>query len=84
MTITIDEAVTAADREVDVVDLDDVLGRLAAIDERKGRVVELRLFAGSTIDETAAALGVSPTTIEGDWRVAKAWLRAELATEATA
>lgn len=65
-------------RDVDVVDLDDALTALAAIDERQTRIVEMRFLAGMTIEETAAALGVSPRTVELDWRMARAWLRERL------
>jgi RNA polymerase sigma factor (TIGR02999 family) len=60
--------------EVNLVALDDALATLAALDERRGRVVELRFFGGLTIEETAAVLDVSPETVMRDWRVAKAWL----------
>lgn len=72
----IDEAGAAA---VDLVDLDDSLRRLAGLNERHARVVELRIFGGLTIDETAAELGVSHDTVEKAWFMAKAWLRTELA-----
>lgn len=51
------------------------LDRLAKADPRRYRVVELRFLGGLTTDETAAALGVSPRTVEGDWRVARLWLQ---------
>ena len=59
---------------VDMVALDEALNELAAMDERLCQVVELKFFAGLTIDECADALGVSPATIERDWAVAKTWL----------
>jgi RNA polymerase sigma factor (TIGR02999 family) len=59
---------------VEVLALDEALTGLACLDERAGRVVELRFFAGLTIAETAEALGVSAPTVERDWTVAKAWL----------
>jgi RNA polymerase sigma factor (TIGR02999 family) len=64
----------ASPNVVDVLALDGALAELAALDERLCRVVELKFFAGLTIDETAAALDVSRATIERDWTVAKAWL----------
>lgn len=64
---------------VDVVALDDALARLTALDERQGRIVELRFLAGLTVEETAGVLGVSPRTVELDSRLARAWLRRELA-----
>jgi RNA polymerase sigma factor (TIGR02999 family) len=59
---------------VEVLALDEALTSLASLDERAGRVVELRFFAGLTIAETADALGVAAATVERDWTVAKAWL----------
>lgn len=63
---------------VDLIDLDDALGRLAALSERAAKVVELRFFGGLSMGEAAAALGVSPRTAADDWAVARAWLRREL------
>jgi RNA polymerase sigma factor (sigma-70 family) len=62
-----------------VVALDDALQSLAAFDERKSRLVELRFFGGLSIEETAEVLGVSPGTVMRDWTLAKAWLRREMA-----
>ena len=59
--------------------LDEALDRLAERAERAARVVECRYFAGLTIDETAAALGVSDGTVKADWRAARAWLLRQLA-----
>jgi len=64
--------------EVDLVALDDALTRLTALDERQGRIVELRFLAGLSVEDTAAALGVSPRTVELDSRLARAWLRRAL------
>lgn len=74
----IDIEVTA---DVDMIALDDALNELAQLDERKARVVELRFFAGLTVEEVAHVLGVSKTTVEGDWRMARAWLSKELAED---
>ena len=63
---------------VDVLSLNDALNRLAAEDARKAQVVELRYFAGCTIQETAEALGIGTATVEREWRFARAWLRADL------
>ena len=68
---------------LDVLALDAALQRLADLDARKARVVELRLFAGMTMDEVAEALAVSKRTAEGDWAFARAWLRGELDASAT-
>jgi RNA polymerase sigma factor (TIGR02999 family) len=64
---------------VDVLALDDALARLGALDPGKARLVELRYFAGLSIAEAAAALGVSPATVSREWAVARMWLRRELA-----
>ena len=68
--------------DVDLVGLDEALDRLAAVDERKVRTVELRFFAGLPIDETAAVLGVSSATVKRDWELARAWLHREMAGDA--
>ena len=64
--------------QVDAIDLENALEKLAVIDERRSRVVELRFFGGLTNVEVAEVLGVSAATIEGDWRFARAWLSREL------
>jgi RNA polymerase sigma factor (sigma-70 family) len=58
--------------------VNEALERLERFDARKAEVVMLRYFAGMTIDETADALGVSPRTVDGDWRFARAWLHRAL------
>jgi RNA polymerase sigma-70 factor (ECF subfamily) len=78
--ITLGDA-TAAVVEPDAVDvlaLDEALARLAIMDPRKARLVELRYFAGLSIPEAAAALGVSQATVIREWAVARMWLRREL------
>jgi RNA polymerase sigma factor (TIGR02999 family) len=64
--------------EVDLTELDDALTRLGGLDERMARIVELRFFAGLTVDEVAHVLGISRRTVEREWRVAKMWLAREL------
>ena len=64
--------------EVDVLAVDGALSRLAALDERQAQIVELRFFAGLTIEEIAEVLGVSSPTVKRDWSMAKAWLKREL------
>lgn len=64
---------------VDIVHLDDALTRLAALNQRHARVVELRFLAGLTVDQTAQVLEVSTRTVETDWRFARAWLHRYLA-----
>ena len=77
--VTLDEAVMMADeRATDVLSLDEALQALAAVDERKCKVAELRFFAGLSVEETAEVLKISPETVTRDWRMAKAWLRKEL------
>jgi len=68
----------AAPSPVDLIALDEVLDRLGAIDARKVRVIELRFFAGLSVEETAAVLEVSPDTVARDWRMARTWLLREL------
>lgn len=65
---------------VDALGLDEALDRLAQSSPRQSRVVELRFFGGLSVEETARILDVSPSTVKGDWRVAKAWLARELAS----
>lgn len=64
--------------DVDVLALDEALTRLAELDPRQARIVELRYFAGLSIDETAETIGVSHATVERDWRTARLWLLREL------
>jgi RNA polymerase sigma factor (TIGR02999 family) len=72
--LILDDVEAITPNMVDVIALDDALVELARVEERLCRVVELKFFAGLTIDETAIALDVSPATVERDWAVAKAWL----------
>jgi RNA polymerase sigma factor (TIGR02999 family) len=75
----LDDAIVASpDRSSDLVALDDALDRLAKIDPRKSKVVELRFFGGLSVEETAGVLNVSPFTVIRDWNFAKAWLHREL------
>jgi len=69
---------TDSELDVDLLALDEALSNLAALDERKCRVVEMRYFGGMTIAETARALKVGTTTVEDDWVFARSWLRREL------
>lgn len=71
----------APDKGVDLVALDEALTRLAAIDPRQSRIVELRYFSELSVEETAEVLGVSTRTVKRDWNVAKAWLRQQISTE---
>jgi RNA polymerase sigma factor (TIGR02999 family) len=65
-------------KDLDVLELDDALARLTDLDPRKGSLVELRYFAGLSIEEAAASLGVSPATAKREWRLARAWLQREV------
>jgi RNA polymerase sigma-70 factor, ECF subfamily len=77
--INLDEASKFPDEESEgLLALDEALKRLAALDARKARVVELRYFVGLSIEETAEFLGVSTPTVSRDWDFAKAWLQREL------
>lgn len=73
-----EDAASVARHEVDLVELDDELNALRALNERQARVVELRFFGGLSVEEAAEVLGVSPRTVKGDWMVARAWLRERL------
>ena len=76
--VTLNEGlVSAKEPALDVVALDRALSALAAVDARKGRMVELRFFGGLSVEETAEVLGVSPDTVKRDWRLAKLWLLRE-------
>jgi RNA polymerase sigma-70 factor (ECF subfamily) len=66
------------DRSQELIALDEALNSLTEIDPRKGRIVELRFFAGLDVKETAAVIGVSPETVMRDWKLARAWLMREL------
>jgi len=77
--VTIDEgAVAGPSAPVDVEALDEALERLAALDARQARIVELRFFGGLTVEEAADVVGISPATLKRDWTVARAWLKREL------
>ncbi len=62
-----------------LIALDDALGELQEVDPRKARIVELRYFGGLSVEETAAALGVSEETVTRDWRLARGWLLSQIA-----
>jgi DNA-directed RNA polymerase specialized sigma24 family protein len=69
---------TCRETAVDLIALDSALDRLTAFDARKSRIVEMRFFAGLSVEETAAVLDVSVETVLRDWRLAKVWLFREL------
>ncbi|HVE55369.1 MAG TPA: sigma-70 family RNA polymerase sigma factor [Pyrinomonadaceae bacterium] len=78
--LPLDEAlqISSDEKPVDLIALDEALNRLAKLDKRQAKVVELRYFSGLSIDETAEILGVSNATVRLDWNLAKAWLKQEI------
>ena len=77
--VSLDEGlVFSSECSSQLVELDAALSRLAEIDPRQAKVVELRFFGGLTVEEAAQVLGISPKTVKRDWSVAKAWLHGEL------
>ena len=75
-------AIVSKDRCGEFLALDEALTRLAEIDQRKSRVVELRFFGGLSVEETAVVVGVSPITVMRDWEFARSWLERELSGKA--
>jgi RNA polymerase sigma factor (TIGR02999 family) len=75
------DALVAPKRDVDLLALDEALERLAVHDPHKAKLVELRFFAGLSVDEAAEVLGVSPRTLHREWRFTRAWLRRELGAD---
>ena len=77
--LTLDDAVALPQRkDVDVVALDDALNTLAEVDPRQSRVVELRFFAGLSLEETSEVMGIATATVQRDWTAARAWLHREI------
>jgi RNA polymerase sigma factor (TIGR02999 family) len=77
--ISLDEAVVfTRERSADLVTLDELLTRLAALDPQQARIVELRFFAGLSVEEAAELVGVSTATVKREWAMAKAWLAREM------
>src|SRR5712671_4021562 len=74
-----DEQLAAPSRNLDLIALDEALDKLASHDGRKAELVKLRYFAGLTIRQAAAVLGIAESTADADWAYAKSWLRVELA-----
>jgi RNA polymerase sigma factor (TIGR02999 family) len=74
-----DEALTVSyDRAYELVEIDEALQRLEALDQRQAKVVEMRFFGGLSVEETAEALGVSEPTVKREWAMARAWLHREI------
>jgi RNA polymerase sigma-70 factor (ECF subfamily) len=76
--VSLGEGLLVPDRPEELVALDDVLVALTQINERCGRVVEMKFFGGLSVDEIAEVLRVSPDTVKRDWKLARAWLGREL------
>lgn len=80
--IELDEAISyhdqAADRELDLVLLDDALKQLEGFDPTQAKIVELRFFGGLTVEETAEVMKISESTVKREWRMAKSWLKTKL------
>jgi RNA polymerase sigma factor (TIGR02999 family) len=77
--ISLNEAILPApERAPEILDLDEALKKLAKLDERQARIVEMRFFAGMSEEEIGETLGISARTVKRDWRIAKAWLFKEL------
>lgn len=76
--VSLDRVQLAVRPDVDLIDLEDCLSRLEKLDSQQVKIVELRYFAGCTINEIAEILEISPSTVKREWRMAKVWLRAEL------
>ena len=82
--VALDDAIIeGADRELDLLALDEAMTKMRRLDERQARVVTLRLFGGLSAEETADHLGVSVRTVNRDWTMGKTWLRRELTTDET-
>jgi len=79
LRVTLDHSIAAvAEGALDVLDIDDALGRLEAVAPRQARIVELRYFGGLEIEATAEALDISPATVKRDWTFARAFMLREL------
>jgi RNA polymerase sigma factor (TIGR02999 family) len=72
------EIMSLGKTDVDLLALDDALGRLSVLDAQQGRLVELRFFGGLSIEETATVLDISPATVKREWVTARTWLKREL------
>jgi RNA polymerase sigma factor (TIGR02999 family) len=80
--LVLDEGLAASyQQEIDLIALDEALLKLAERNQQQARIVEMRFFAGLTIEETASVVGVSPSTVEREWRYARAWLHRVLSAE---
>ena len=83
--LNLDETIAFPNRiNLDVLELDRALSELAELDEQQGRIVELRFFAGLSIEDTSHVLGISPATVKRDWVTARAWLYRAMTGESLA
>ena len=81
LRLPLDEAKALTEQKAaQLVALDDALNDLAALDPRRGQIIELRFFGGLSLDETAEVMKVSPSTVQREWRAAIAWLRRSMST----
>lgn len=82
LKLPLDEVEEAADlcgrNNADLIALDEALNKLSALDPQQGRVVELRIFGGLTVEDTAKVLNISPRTVKREWSMARAWLRQQI------
>lgn len=76
--LTLDEGLAGKAPTMDVIALDDALSELARLDRQQSRIVEMRFFGGLSIDETACALNLSPTTVKRHWATARVWLHHQM------
>jgi RNA polymerase sigma-70 factor, ECF subfamily len=86
VAVTLDQEILnlpGPDRTVEILAVDEILGRLNEFDPRQARIAELRYFGGLSVEETAEAMGISARTVKGDWAMAKGWLRSQLAERRT-
>ena len=78
-----DAIISSEEKDPDLLTLHEALDNLSAIDTQQSRVVELRVFGGLTVEETAEALGISPRTVKREWSMAKAWLHKQIRNSVT-
>ncbi|MCO8121986.1 sigma-70 family RNA polymerase sigma factor [Stieleria sp. TO1_6] len=78
-----DDMKVSARRDEDILAVEEALEKLSGLDDRQAKIVEMRFFAGLTVEQVAEVLGISKRTVESDWTMARAWLRRELSLEET-
>ena len=83
--LTVDDMAALPQRkDMDIIALDDALNTLAALDSRQSRIVELRFFAGLSLEETSEVMGIGTATVQRDWTAARAWLHREISRRPSA